>query len=400
MDSSPSSPLPLATPHPFIRAIFNGLLLCSIGDIGTGLLHFIAQTGNLDSLPGTLSALGVLSTVGTTLFSMLWVLVASCYEKTPWRAFLPLALVYLWGSVVFVPLPAYTGMEGLIPISLVFQTLGVVFCIRQVRRTFGARFLFPEAAFFECRFSWRHCALAHAVLGAASIAIVCISVALAVFTLEKVTGGFLRIRPSGVYTETGVYAFKGSTLHLLPSVHIANSAFYGELLHRMPTEKAVLIPEGVTDSKNVIPKGIDHAATAKSLGLTPQPRLEEIQKIDIHRCDVDVSEFSAQTQTVLRTFGDLISALEKQDSLAVLRILSNGTDVDLPTLQTDVLENRNARVVAAIEKTAPNYQHVGVPWGAAHMVGIEREMLARGAKKIGGERVRVFAWKDLRPSLR
>lgn len=397
MDSSTPPALPRATQRPFIRGIFNGLLLCSIGDIGVGLLQFILQKTNPGTQHGMLTAIAGLSTIGTVLFSTLLVLVASTYEKTPWRAFLPLLLIYAWGSVAFLPLPLYTGMSALTLISLNFQTLGVAFCIMQVRKTFGSRFLFPETAFFECRFSWRHCALAHGVLGAATVLMLCGSVVLGVFTLEKLTGGFLRIRPSGVYTETAVYLFKNSTLHLLPSVHVATPGFYEELVKHMPTEKAVLIPEGVTDHKNLTPNGIDHAVAAKSVGLTPQPHLEDLQKIDVHRCDADVSDFSKETQAVLRTFGDVTSALEKQNFSALLGVFLRETNVDLNILMKDVLEGRNARVVAAIEETAPKYQHIGVPWGAAHMVGIEKEMLARGAKKIGGERILVFAWKDLKP---
>jgi hypothetical protein len=45
------------------------------------------------------------------------------------------------------------------------------------------------------------------------------------------------------------------------------------------------------------------------------------------------------------------------------------------------------------------HPNIGVPWGAAHMAGIEEAILAKGARRVGTTRVQVFAWKDLRLAL-
>jgi hypothetical protein len=73
--------------------------------------------------------------------------------------------------------------------------------------------------------------------------------------------------------------------------------------------------------------------------------------------------------------------------------------VDLRTLQNDILDRRNARVISAVESQLEKHPNIGVPWGAAHMAGIEEAILAKGARRVGTTRVQVFAWKDLRLAL-
>jgi hypothetical protein len=393
MNSLPSdSPLPSAR-NLFLGTVFNGMLLFSLADIVAGALTW----NGVNNLP--LSMFSFCTSLGIGILSTLLLVSVSAYENTPWRPFIPLILVYAWGSIAFLPLPAYTGVHALVPVSVALQALATAHCIRSIRNSFGTRVLLPSNAFFGSRFSWGHCLRAHLVLGGASLAFLGGALLLAVFSLEKLTAGFLRIRPSGVYTETRSYHFKGSTLHLLPSVHIATPAFYEQLVRHFPSEGSVLLPEGVTDRKNVLPKGIDHSVSAKSVGLTPQPQITEIRKTAVRACDVDVSDFSPKTQALLRSFGDLIDALQKHDQSALFQMLSRPVEFDFAVLQKDILENRNARVVAAIEAAQPEYSHIGVPWGAAHMPGIEKEMIARGAQETASQRVQVFAWKDLRLQL-
>ena len=68
---------------------------------------------------------------------------------------------------------------------------------------------------------------------------------------------------------------------------------------------------------------------------------------------------------------------------------------NLDSLKTDLLDNRNAKVNDALIVALKEFNHVGIPWGAAHMPGIEENVLKMGAKKLSSERVRVFRWADL-----
>jgi hypothetical protein len=327
----------------------------------------------------------------------------STFENTPWRPFAPLLLVYSWGSFGFLPLPVFTGFDHLEEVSLVLQFLGIAYCAWKVRGQFGTAFLLPDSAFFASRFCWAHCVRAHALLGVASVALMGAAVCLGVFTLEHQSGGFLRVRPSGVYTEARVYEMQEARIYLLPSVHIAHPTFYNRLMQQMPVENAVILPEGVTDKKGILRHGIDHSVAAKSVGLTEQPPLADPRKMAIHNCDADISDFQPRTQNVLRIAGEAISAIERRD-LSALVALSTQTNVnfkseDINTLDEDIVGLRNERVLGAIQDEIGKHAHIGVPWGAAHMVGIERSLLAKGAKQIRSERVQVFAWKDLKFAL-
>jgi hypothetical protein len=392
MTSTQNSLSSSAEDHPVLQGIFNALLVCSVTDFIFGALHYFIP----ESVHGVRMLVFILSTLGTGLSVTLVILAASMYARTPWRPFIPLIGVYTWGSVSFIPLPAFTGMAYIEPISLELQGLATVFAILRVRNLFGSKFLFPPHAFLGCRFSWLHCLTAHGVMLVAGVGFLIGSVVGGILTVEHLAAGFLRIRSSGVYTETRVYDFKGARLYLLPSVHVASSGFYENLVKQVPSENSVILPEGVTDRNHLLPRGIDHATTAKSVGLTPQPQLTEIKKIAIRPCDGDVSDFSPKTLTVLRFFGELIDAFTKHDSATLVRMLSQSPEMDLDALRKDILDGRNARVIAGIENAVSEYQHIAVPWGAAHMAGIEKELLRKGARTLHSERVRVFSWEEIK----
>jgi hypothetical protein len=74
----------------------------------------------------------------------------------------------------------------------------------------------------------------------------------------------------------------------------------------------------------------------------------------------------------------------------------------------DILENRNQRVLKGIDLTisAPTpppespVEHIIVPWGAAHMPGIERGLLQRNATLESHQDIELFQWKKLGAKLR
>jgi hypothetical protein len=83
------------------------------------------------------------------------------------------------------------------------------------------------------------------------------------------------------------------------------------------------------------------------------------------------------------------------DQVGCLQQLSMIDRPNLDSLKKDLLDNRNAKVDEALKEALKEFDHVGIPWGAAHMPGIEDNVLKMGAKKLSSERVLVFRWADL-----
>lgn len=393
MTNPPSEMSPLGQTHPVIKGVFNALVVLLLADNAAAGMHLATDSSGA-------GVLEFLTTFGVIILLSVSTVLVSIYRGTPWPALFPAFLVYSWASFLFIPLPLVWGLESLPLIGFTLQSAALLFCIHRIRSAFGSRLFFPDAAFYGCRFSWTYSLKAHALIGASVVLLSGGLAAACIFSLEYLSGGFLRIRPSGLYTEARVYTLENTQLHLLPSVHIATPSFYQRLIKRLPEAESVIIPEGVTDRTGILKHGIDHSVTAKAVGLTPQPSLTEIRKTAIHPCDADVSEFSPQTQGVLRAIGDCVHALSTHDNAEAIRAFSNPNLLNMngmhETLIADILEKRNQRVVAAIEATRTRYKYIGVPWGAAHMAGIEKELLAKGATKKSSDLVQVFAWKDLR----
>ncbi len=56
---------------------------------------------------------------------------------------------------------------------------------------------------------------------------------------------------------------------------------------------------------------------------------------------------------------------------------------------------RNRRVIECMHRFMQEYDNLLVPWGAAHMPGLEKEILKWGAILKNRRRVRVLNWRHL-----
>jgi hypothetical protein len=215
--------------------------------------------------------------------------------------------------------------------------------------------------------------------------------------LREMSHGFLQVDSTGLFTEARDYERGTQKIHLLPTVHVAAPAFYDQLMEALPPSLSVILPEGVTDKKHLMKVRLDYGVAADSLGLSTQPDLTEKRKGPaVQSCDADLSDFAAPTLALLNGVAGALQAATAGDGLAALQVLGTLEDKDTMTIIDDVLKTRNMRVVEGIQTALQTYSHVAVPWGAAHMPGIEREILKMNFQKGQTRRVLVFAWKDLK----
>ena len=371
-----------------IGIVFNAYLLCFLTD---GVLSLAYPA--LGDVPHTLAGFA------SMLLAMLAIIIISSFRNLPWRPLLIPLLFSLWGGCLFLPLPVFVGIKPLLFATASVQCLIGIGTLLHLRKASGGEsFLYREQHWAECKFSLSR------TLGAAAIKLLVLLPLLVVYLVwsgqlmvTKISRGFIQIDATGLYTEARDYEKDGRVIHLLPTVHIATPAFYDTLMASLPQSDLVVLPEGVTDKKNLMKAHLDYSVAADSVGLQTQPNLVGKRKEPAVRpCDADVSDFSPPTLAVLNGVAGALQSAGSGDTLGALQALSSLDDKNTATIIEDIIETRNAKVIAGIHQVLQQYAHIAVPWGAAHMPGLEREILKMDFRKTEARRVQVFSWKDLK----
>jgi hypothetical protein len=234
-----------------------------------------------------------------------------------------------------------------------------------------------------------------------------------VWMVNTASAGFIRINETGIFFQARTYRLNDKNIHLLPTVHLANPAFYKRVTSVIPSlspDTTIVLPEGVTDQTGVLKNPLDYSGIAEATGLAAQPRSlpEKIGPRSL-RVDADVSEFSPEVK-------DALNRLTRGMAKAIQRNLAGAIE-DLAAMDSkaqelfwkDILEKRNRRVLSGIDiatgqsdsvKLEGNIENIMVPWGAAHMPGIERGLLERKASLEQRHDIELVRWKKLATKLR
>jgi hypothetical protein len=339
--------------------------------------------------------------------AILIVLLISSYRFLRWKWLAPLLLLTFWESFYLLPLPAYYQWQYIaIGGCMAEITLGLRTMAALKRTNPKGLPCFSIESTRLCEFSWKRTFLS---LFVKVFILVPLLIVYVVFSgqiyIREHSAGFIEITKEGVFTEARTYEKEGHNIYLLPTVHIATPAFYDSLMESLPEEKTVILPEGVTDLKGLLKAGLDYSARAESVGLSSQPDLTKRSKnFAVMHVDCDVSEFSPATLSVLNDVGRMLKSAQSIQNgsgpFSLEMFTPNGFEnlesFDLEVLFKDVLDNRNAKLVQGINLAIKTHQHIAVPWGAAHMPGIERALLAQKARKISSKRVAVFRWSEIK----
>jgi len=202
--------------------------------------------------------------------------------------------------------------------------------------------------------------------------LVCASLAVGHFT-----DGFMALRPGGLTVEVRKYVRNdGKTIQLFPMAHVADAAFYQKVSKSFPTNSIVLL-EGVTDDKNLLTNHITYKRMATALGLGEQHEDFKPVQGEMVRADVDTAQFSTNTIALL----NLVMLLHAK-GLTVETLLKLMANSQPPHVQEqlfdDILTKRNEHLLAEIHTHLPQTQDIIVPWGAAHMPGVAKEIQKSG----------------------
>jgi hypothetical protein len=392
---APSKPAQAGQPG-WPGRIFDGYLIAFTAEGLLTLLHRALPTGLAGKLLGTANAFAGFCSV---LLGVLVTLILCSYRRTAWKILVPALFLTFWKAFYFLPLPAYFSWHSLELGGALSQTVAGSATILGLRkRSGGTSFLFPPEATCFAEFSWARTGFTLATkLFLVLPALFVYLLVSAQILVREYSSGFLEVTPSGIFAEARIYEQNGRKIYLLPTIHIASPSFYETLMDGLPEKSSVILPEGVTDQKGLMKTAIDYSGAADSVGLAAQPDLTVQHKNHaVLRCDADVSDFSPVTLSVLNGLGQVLKNIKSGETEGVLTALEALDAGDPMALWKDILETRNNKVLEGLKLALPQYEHVAVPWGAAHMPGIERGLFAMQARRIESKRVEVLKWSEIK----
>jgi hypothetical protein len=301
--------------------------------------------------------------------------------KIPKHLFLPLTLFGLAAQLALVPFAIYFYDR------IQQVAWGISFC----QILFGLGFLYwvqgrlklrwplvPENRLGARRFSWLNLSgfllVNLFVILPAVVAYLAMCASLAV---DHFSDGFVALRPGGFTVQVRKYVRNdGKTILLVPMSHIGESEFYRKLAQSFPTNSIILM-EGVTDDQNLLTNKISYKRMATSLGLAEQQREFKPSGGEMVRADVDVERFATDTIDFLNLVMLLHARGVKAEAL--LKVMEYSPPPEFQEqLLNDLLRKRNRRVLEEIQARLSQSDQIIVPWGAAHMPEIAREIQKSG----------------------
>jgi len=299
----------------------------------------------------------------------------------PKRVFLPVTLFNPVAGLVAIPLLIYSHgriqqVAWVIAFCQVLVGLSILCWVRG-----GFTFHWPLVA--ESRlggrsFSWRNLwvFLLVNVFGLLPAVIIYL-VLCAALAVNHFSEGFVALRPGGFTVQVRKYVRSdGKTIQLIPMSHVAEPAFYRMLSQSFPTNSTVLM-EGITDSRNLLTNKISYKRMATSLGLAEQQREFRPSQGELVRADVDVEQFATSTIDFL----NLVMLIHSQgvNTENVLKLIRYSPPPHVEEqLLDDLLRKRNRHLLEEIHIRLSQSESIIVPWGAAHIPEIAREIQKSG----------------------
>jgi hypothetical protein len=193
----------------------------------------------------------------------------------------------------------------------------------------------------------------------------------------------MALRSEGLIVRSRKYVRDdGKTIHLFPMAHVGDSDFYREISQSFPTNATVLI-EGVTDNGNLLTNRITYERMAATLGVAGQQK-EFTPRGEIVPADVDLEVFEPATIDFLNLVMLIHSKGVNATTWSYLIQYSESSHLQ-KQLFDDLLGKRNRHLLAEIQAQLPQANPIIVPWGAAHMPEIGREIQKLGFRVIETE---------------
>ena len=195
--------------------------------------------------------------------------------------------------------------------------------------------------------------------------------------VDHFSDGFLALRRGGFTVQVRKYVRNdGKTIQLVPMSHIGEPEYYRKLSQSFPTN-ALILMEGVTDNSNLLTNKLSYKRAATSLGLAEQQKEFRPMQAEWVRADVDVEQFATNTIAFLNLVSLVHSKGVTARTLLPLMRYSPPPHFE-EQLFDDLLRKRNRRLLEEIHARLSQSENIIVPWGAAHMPEIAKEIQQSG----------------------
>lgn len=301
----------------------------------------------------------------------------------PKRLFLPLALFNPLVVLATLPLLIYFfgRIQQLACAISFYQVVLGLFILYKIQGGFKFRWpVFAENQLHARRFSWRNLSvfLLVNVLMLLPLTAVYLGVC-ASLAVDHFSDGFMALRPEGLIVQSRKYARDGKTIHLFPMAHVGDSDFYRKLSQSFPTNALVLM-EGVSDNNGLLTNRITYERMAATLGVAEQQK-EFTPRGEMAHADVDVEVFEPTTIDFLNLVMLFHSKGVNAQTFPLLMQYSESSHFQ-KQLFDDLLGKRNRHLLQEIQAHLPQSDQIIVPWGAAHMPEIGREIQKAGFRVV------------------
>ena len=321
--------------------------------------------------------------------------------KAPKRILVPLILFTWWAGPAMAFPFGHWKLAHLALVLAFFQVLlaSAVWYFAPGRS--ATRRTLPPALPGTQVFSWKYVLVAGPVTALMFLLLAAGSVALGFSTqIELLTGGYVRVRPDGIYLVERQFQSGDREVRLAGMMHVARREFYsGVLSPPDPAEPSVVLVEGVTDRKRLLGgRTLDYGRLARLLNVTSQSEsvfsdrvADELARqgsgsgtagqltapkgagVYYKHADVDVESFHPQTIAFILA---AIAIFQSNDLRELFQLLADPSspiadEAAQEQVIDDILFSRNQRLVAEIEASLKDYRRVVVPWGAMHLPEVE-----------------------------
>lgn len=380
MSSSEPPPLsPGVSPEPArpVLTFFLSLLLFLF--LGSAIISLLDYTALHFFHSSDLSIVNALALLPLTLATALIYALMALVPAIPRRVFVPLCLFNLVAYIAVLPLFIYYHRQAnLIAWGVSFcQVLLALGLLHHLHGGWNFRWpLFPASQFTNRASSFG--SFITFVLGSVALllpALVLYTAFSAQLAVSHFSDGFVSLKPAGLSMQMRKYVRDdGRQITLVPMMHIGEPEFYRDLSASFSPDSVILM-EGVTDQKHVVTGHLDYSRMAKAAGGVQQVAAFKPPG-KIVPADVDMSSFSAQTLELLKAAMLFHSKGITPETLPILmKPTQPGFEVQLID---DILTKRNRHLLEVIQENLPTSKDIIVPWGAAHMPEIAREIKKDG----------------------
>jgi hypothetical protein len=380
-------------------------------DGAISVLDGLSRTG---SEPTTLSALRAAIAFAVLLAAFGTFFLLAFSPRLPKKILLPLIAFLIWCALGAYPLA--TGLQPAETVDLALSGIQLALALAAISwirfRSTTHHWLLHASDLpnrrprigYTLRFSLATALIAPLLL--AGIAGLSLSA-----QIERATAGFMTFDLSGINSTAREYRRDDQRIDLIGMAHIGDNDTYLDLFESFAGSSTLLLEEGVTDEDGLIGDGLLYEMLADRIGLDVQPSFEAllaempsggvgVPMPDIRNADVDARVFEKDTIAVLAA----AARLYRSDRLGPALKEFQATLDELGPEATqaafrDLIDNRNAHLLAEIRAGLDDYQRIVVPWGALHLPGIEDAILDWGFEQTASTQRRIAAYQTILAAL-